>query len=256
MLPALCLVLEVVVPGVIVIKHRRIEEAGKFINVIVIEGERIKVIDEQSAALPDCPSVVASMLGCESDAFWTQPVNVLAELALSMRAHKRGGTLLVVPGGSAAWTESIVQPLNYVVSPPFSGLADLAGRRLDQSGEREWVDDLRRLVDGVAGLTAVDGATIITDKYEVLGFGAKIVRRRGSAAVEQMVLTEPIEGGQPFVVSPSHLGGTRHLSAAQFVSDQRDCVALVASQDGRFTVLSWSPTAGLVRAHRVEALLL
>jgi hypothetical protein len=55
---------------------------------------------------------------------------------------------------------------------------------------------------------------------------------------------------------PSGLGGTRHLSAAQFVHDQRGAIALVASQDGRFTIFAWSPCAGRVHAHRVEALLL
>ena len=58
------------------------------------------------------------------------------------------------------------------------------------------------------------------------------------------------------LVDPTHLGGTRHLSAAQFVHDQRDAVALVASQDGRFTVFAWSPCESMVHAHRVEALLL
>ena len=51
-------------------------------------------------------------------------------------------------------------------------------------------------------------------------------------------------------------GGTRHLSAAQFVHDQQDAVALVASQDGRFTVFAWSSCDNMVYAHRVEALLL
>jgi hypothetical protein len=58
------------------------------------------------------------------------------------------------------------------------------------------------------------------------------------------------------VVHPSYLGGTRHLSASQFVHDQHDALALVASQDGRFTVFAWSPGVGMVHAHRVEALLL
>jgi len=40
------------------------------------------------------------------------------------------------------------------------------------------------------------------------------------------------------------------------VHDQRDAVALVASQDGRFTVFAWSPCESTVHAHRVEALLL
>ncbi len=69
-------------------------------------------------------------------------------------------------------------------------------------------------------------------------------------------MTEPIEGGEAYVVHPSRLGGTRHLSAAQFVHDQRDAVALVASQDGRFTIFAWSACETIVHAHRVEALLL
>jgi hypothetical protein len=121
---------------------------------------------------------------------------------------------------------------------------------------RRWVDALRRAVEGVAGLTAVDGATVITDRYEVLAFGAKIVRRDGSPQVTEVILTEPIEGARADVVEPAQLGGTRHLSAAQFVRDQHDAVALVASQDGRFTVFAWSPCENMVHAHRIETLLL
>ena len=69
-------------------------------------------------------------------------------------------------------------------------------------------------------------------------------------------MTEPIEGGAPQTVTPTELGGTRHLSAAQFVHDQRDAIALVASQDRQFTVFAWSPCEERVHAHRVEALLL
>jgi hypothetical protein len=57
-------------------------------------------------------------------------------------------------------------------------------------------------------------------------------------------------------VTPAQLGGTRHLSAAQFVHDQRDAIALVASQDRRFTVFAWSPCADQVHGHQVETLLL
>jgi hypothetical protein len=65
-----------------------------------------------------------------------------------------------------------------------------------------------------------------------------------------------IEGFQAEVVEPSQLGGTRYRSAAQFVWDQHDAVALVASQDGRFTAIAWSPCENMVHAHRIEALLL
>ena len=69
-------------------------------------------------------------------------------------------------------------------------------------------------------------------------------------------MTEPIEGAVSTTLNPSELGGTRHLSAAQFVHDQPDAVALVASQDGGFTVFAWSPCETMVHAHRVETLLL
>ncbi len=69
-------------------------------------------------------------------------------------------------------------------------------------------------------------------------------------------MTEPIEGAVAVTMHPSELGGTRHLSAAQFVHDQRDAVALVASQDGHFTIFAWSPCESTVHAHRVETLLL
>jgi hypothetical protein len=64
-----------------------------------------------------------------------------------------------------------------------------------------------------------------------------------------------LAGGAVMFKGTADLGGTRHLSAAQFVHDQRDAVALVASQDGRFTVFAWSPCENLVHAHRVEVLL-
>jgi len=58
------------------------------------------------------------------------------------------------------------------------------------------------------------------------------------------------------VIHPEELGGTRHLAAAQFVHDQHDAIALVASQDTRFTVFEWSACEDMVCAHRIEALLL
>jgi hypothetical protein len=57
-------------------------------------------------------------------------------------------------------------------------------------------------------------------------------------------------------VAPVELAGTRHISAAQFAHDQQEAVALVASQDGHFTIFAWSPGDAMVHAHRVETLLL
>ncbi len=255
-IPTLSFVLEVSAPGLLVIKHHSGDEAGKFVNVAVLEGDQIKVVDEHASTLPDCPAVLSSLLGYDSPTSWVASVNVLVQLAVSMRAHGRGGSLLLVPAGSESWRESIVWPMPYAVSPPFSELAHLIRETPDQTRRRLWQEALGRTVDAIAGLTAVDGAVVLTDQHELLGFGAKIARRKGWPQVEQVTVTEPIEGAIPTLVHPDQLGGTRHLSAAQFVQDQRDAVALVASQDGRFTIFEWSDCETNVHAHRVDALLL
>ena len=254
-IPAYCFVLEVAAPGLLVIKHHGGEESGKFVNVAVLEGDEVKMIDEGASRMPDCPELLTSLLGFDSPGSWIESVNVLVQVAVSMRMHGRGGALLVVPAASEAWRESIVRPIRYALSPPFSALADLAAE-LPEEYHQDWQQSLARAVDAVAGLTAVDGATVLTDRYEVLAFGAKIARRDGCPQVEKVMVTEPIEGSEAAVVHPTELGGTRHLSAAQFVQDQRDAVALVASQDGGFTVFAWSPCEDMVHAHRVEVLLL
>jgi hypothetical protein len=254
-IPPYALVLEVAAPGLLVIKHHR-GDGGKFINVAVLEGDRIKMIDDGASALPDCPQLVTSLLGFDGPVGWSTHANVLVELAVSMRAHGRGGTLLVVPADSAEWHESIVDPMSYAISPTFAGLSDLAQRASVERHARAWQDEMEDTVRAVAGLTAVDGAAIITDRYELLAFGAKIARREGMPLVEQAAVTEPIDGGDADIVHPSRLGGTRHLSAAQFVHDQRNAAALVASQDGRFTIFAWSSCEEMVHAHRVETLLL
>ena len=111
-----------------------------------------------------------------------------------MRGHGRGGSLLVVPSEMGPWRESVVHPILYALVPPFSVLADLMENR---NGDPKWIDALRRAIDGVAGLTAVDGATVITQPYQVLAFGVKIVRRRGPPQVTQVIVTKPVEGARP-----------------------------------------------------------
>jgi hypothetical protein len=255
-LPRNCLVLEVAAPGLLVVKSHRGGEHTKFTNIAVLEADQVKIVDQNASSLPDCPSLLTSLLGFDAPDSWGESVNVLVQLAVSMRAHKRGGLLLVVPAGTDAWRDSIVSPMLYAVAPAYSELRPLVQRRVAESDARGWREALQRAVDAIAGLTAVDGATLLTDTYDLLAFGAKIARRRGSPPVEQVTVTEPIEGGHADVLHPTQLGGTRHLSAAQFVHDQRHAVALVASQDGRFTIFAWSPCEDMVHAHRVETLLL
>ena len=74
-------------------------------------------MDEDASSLPDCPSLLSSLLGFDTPASWSDSVNVLVQLSVSMRAHKRGGLLLVVPAGSDRWRESIVSPIAVRAEP-------------------------------------------------------------------------------------------------------------------------------------------
>src|SRR5438552_1194594 len=154
-IPSLGFVVEDIEPGLLVIKHRRIDGFGKFANVVVLKGEQVKVVDEQGASLPDCPDLIESLRSFTAPATWDDSVNVLVQLAASMRAHGHGGTLLVVPAESEEWRVSIVHPIFYSVAPPFSKLANLIKTGPSPDTETEWQASTRSAVETVAGLTAV-----------------------------------------------------------------------------------------------------
>jgi len=227
-LPAFCFVLEVIDPGLLVIKQNRGEESGKFVNIALIEADEVRIVDSGAVRHPDCPGLLTSLLGFESEYAVAQSTQVLIQLAISMRAHGHGGSLLVVPAASDAWRKSMAHPIGYSLAPPSQEMSELLLAHPSDRNERWWQEAVVRIVDGIAGLTAVDGAT----------------------------MTEPIEGATAQEMDVSQLGGTRHLYAAQFAQDQRDAIALIASQDGRFTVFAWSPRESAVHAHRIETLLL
>jgi len=255
-LPEFCFVLEMISPGLLVIKHSRGGQAGQFANIAVLEGDQIKVLDENACAHPDTPPVLKSLLGLDAFPSPSSPGDLLVRLATAMRAHGHGGALLVIPEKTEAWRESLVWPVRYPVAPAFSRLAELMRAPAGERAQRRWHDALERSIEAVAGLTAVDGATVITDDYAVLAFGATIGRRDHGEQVEEVLVSEPVEGDTPRAVSTAHVGGTRHQSAAQFVRDQQDALALVASKDGGFSLFAWSKQREMVQMYRIEALLL
>lgn len=253
------LVLEVVAPGLLVLKYPP-ADGGKFVNLAVIEGDEVRIVDQgggpvASARVPnartDGPTPLTRQFGLDEPAHrWDAVAELLVEIAVGMRAHGRGGTLLVVPGGAGDWRASLVRSNPYRV-----GTAAGTGDGTVAPDARRPGSTLAADAAAIAGLTAVDGATVLDDACRVLAFGAKIVRRRGSPQVRVALLSEPVAGDVPRLVPLARLGGTRHLSAAQFVTDQRDALALVASQDGRFTVFRWLGASHGVGAHRVDLLL-
>lgn len=253
-LPSYCFVLEVISPGLLVLKHSPGEDSGKFGNVAVFEGDKIKILALHGDGEHSRTAHLRSVLELASVGEPGSAANIIPRLAVSMRAHGRGGTLLFVPEDSGEWRESI-RSISYNVAPPFAQLSELMKARGTEKHQPLWKASIRDCVDAIAGLTAVDGATVITQDYRVLAFGAKIRRRGNSPAVERVLVTEPVENFAAEIIDPAQLGGTRHVSATQFVHDHHQTFALVASQDGRFTLLAWSDNDKIVQAHRMETVL-
>ncbi len=186
------------------------------------------------------------------------PALDLRTIATSMRAHKHGGTLLIVQPESE-WTKSIGQPIKFS-GPPYWKIRFEVSRRneireeekaahpiwVDSDRYKRAVDNANKYLQNIARLTAIDGATVITKELEVLAFGVKIHPIKEELKPETVLITEPFKESKPMEIELSDLGGTRHQSAAQFVFDQQDAIAFVASQDGRVSAMRWDPEEGKV----------
>lgn len=241
--PSNCMVVEVVEAGLLVIKQKHRDRTAKFINVAVLKGNQIKVIDDNHWGLADSPGMLSSLLGLSNSASANRSEDVLVQLALAMRSHGRGALLLVVPPSSTAWLHSIVKPINYLIE----------SREMSNPIHP---DALHKTIRAVGGYSAIDGATVITEDHRLLAFGAKVARSPHTLPVTQLILTEPVAESDMQLLDATRIGGTRHLAAAQFVHDQHDALAMVASQDGTFTLFSWSEPQQMVHGHRIDTLLM
>lgn len=88
----------------------------------------------------------------------------------------------------------------------------------------------------IAGLMAVDGAAVMTQRYEILGFGGEISGDlQGVKTVAQALDIEA-----EHVAKENTEGyGTRHRSAFRLCNELHDALAVVVSQDGDVRFIRW-----------------
>ena len=104
---------------------------------------------------------------------------------------------------------------------------------------------VRGNVDSLFKLTKIDGATILSRDFKIFGFGAKIIAGQN---IESIAQTEPFENSTINKIDFAKWNvGTRHKSAARFVSEEKNCIALVASEDHKISLLSWNDELNLVQ---------
>ncbi len=140
----------------------------------------------------------------------------------------------------------------------------MVGTKTDMPNERYWESksiemDLRKtesyLYDAVlflSSLASVDGALVISDKLNLLGFGCEF--RVYSEARDKISFSEDAFGRKIYD-RPFESFGTRHRSAFRFCDEYTNSVAFVISQDGDVKAIKkvdndlivWpDPNAGLV----------
>lgn len=170
-----------------------------------------------------------------------------SRLIEKMLEHGHGGTAMFV--SSSGWKRSAQKPLSMQAKSPYREAKTWALRRGEWSkqlaegvGSRfssapQYTDDA---IDLIGRLTALDGATILSTELEVFAFGVKLrpvnLRRRP----ESIVCFLPFKDSSGTKTPIDEFGGMRHQSAAQFVFDHPDAVAIVASQDNRASLIYWN----------------
>jgi hypothetical protein len=109
----------------------------------------------------------------------------------------------------------------------------------------------------IARLTAVDGALAMSFDRYVYCFGAKIEAIDTRSIATHLRVIEPFEGSEARTRPFTSLGGTRHISAAQFAFDQPGAISIVASQDGNVTFFTRETESGeLLTVQQAEMALL
>lgn len=228
-------------------------------NIAVISGEEAVFIKsdlhDRGAAIwsklgfKDAPSNIAVISDLR--------VSVLLDTLSTMRSLARGGAIIVVPE-NGEWRNSI-SSINYQGRPSYYAMRGLI-KEWNELGDERYTEagmhrsssihlELRRQADCLAQLTSVDGATVISRELDLIGFGAKIKYDPKSDNPQIVYKLDPLEGEGAITAKEMHeLGGMRHQSAANFVAECQEAIALVVSEDGNVTAFVWNDEAGHVLA--------
>jgi sensor domain DACNV-containing protein len=183
---------------------------------------------------------------------------MVKRLIATMRDAHHGGTLLLVPreraeglvtdGGAIRLKYAFEdeEPRRRYRSLILSVMRELAvaGAELDPRPERVGWSQYRastrpgivsldeailEMSQLLAALGEVDGAVLLTDGFEVLGFGGEIV---GTLPVIRSVRKALDLEGDAWELVPIDHVGTRHRSAYRLCAQEPDAIAIVVSHDG------------------------
>jgi hypothetical protein len=187
--------------------------------------------------------------------------HVLRRIVATIRSSRRGGTLLFLPADEAeeqvrsgrclaikypfrdeeprrrvfTLTDAIMKEL--ATMPLARAHVGWAEYEASHSSRLAVLDEaLFEVAHLIAMLADVDGAVVMTDRFEVLGFGAEIAGSLPDvASVDRSLDTDGVRR----VVEPTDRVGTRHRSSYRLCQHIHGALAIVASQDGGVRFVRW-----------------
>jgi hypothetical protein len=188
--------------------------------------------------------------------------HVLRRVLATVRAAQHGGTLILIPRARVSeflsdgryvqvkYAFHDEEPRKRILTLMLDISKELARAEGAHATTVGWqayeTSRARRLVEMdealfevahlVADLTRVDGAVLLTDSLEVLGFGVEIAGELPE--VSRVMRAHDLDGASRTWVRTDRVG-TRHRSAYRLCQAVRDALALVVSQDGGLRFIRW-----------------
>jgi hypothetical protein len=188
--------------------------------------------------------------------------HVLRRALATVRAAQHGGTLILIPrarvseflsDGRYAQVKYAfddeeprkrIQTLMTAISKELvraegANASTVGWQAYETSRARQLVEmdeALFEVAHLVADLTRVDGAVLLTDALEMLGFGVEIAGELPE--VSRVMRAHDLDGASRTWVRTDRVG-TRHRSAYRLCQAVRDALALVVSQDGGLRFIRW-----------------
>jgi len=159
--------------------------------------------------------------------------SVLVNVARKMRRLERGGTIIVAQSGED-WRRCVSAMNESRSSGTLRYWLDLQADEVKTSGKKPFLYEsyVEIGVDDLAVLTQIDGIVLIRPDLSLIGFGAKL--KPGDQGEDALIYdSDPLDHGDGQFFRPTEsIGGMRHRSAARFVQDNPDSLAIVKSEDG------------------------
>ena len=209
---------------------------------------------------------VSNWLNTDADFISFQKRGDLQKIIFYMFNYGRGGAILLVKENNFDWKTSMKEipyENNYLQKYSYGGIVlkyETYKELTNKAKEEKQSSPLERenfkhkisarnsasfkALNAISDLTKIDGATVLSENLEVMTFGAKI----GAKEIEKIAITQPFENSEIRNVNKTDWKvGTRHSSAAEFINEQRDCIAIVVSEDKKVSVISWDQSREMVK---------